>query len=361
MAADGDDANIIPMEGRRADGSENRWPRCVIGSGVAHLVLLAACVLLQPVTDNPRSMLRVRLLEGVSAPELTPIVTDIASAPAPTSVTAPPRPRSRRPLQQSAPVAPEPPVAAVPRVEPLPPTAPVPAVVHEPPSASRPSLTSAETVPPPPPAVAPPGVERSALPPGPLAASPATGSPGSLGSRDDASLPVAGGGSGSSAPTQLSAAEPRGAFLYDGQGRGSGAGNGSGVGSGNGAGWGSGAGAGGAPGGGDGQVGGHSRLAHAGNGAGSGERNGEQLLRTIRRQIERVWTYPDAARRDGLEGRVELRFRIAADGSAESVEILRSSGHAVLDDDLTQTVRRAGPYPLYSGWVRLPFTYRLAE
>ena len=51
----------------------------------------------------------------------------------------------------------------------------------------------------------------------------------------------------------------------------------------------------------------------------------------------------------------------AADGSAESVEILRSSGHAVLDDDLTQTVRRAGPYPLYSGWVRLPFTYRLAE
>jgi protein TonB len=108
-------------------------------------------------------------------------------------------------------------------------------------------------------------------------------------------------------------------------------------------------------------VGGNAQLARAGNGAGSGGRNGEQLLRTIRRQIERVWAYPDAARRDGLEGRVELRFRIAADGSAESVEILRSSGHPVLDDDLTHTVRRAGPYPLYSGWVRLPFTYRLAE
>jgi len=108
-------------------------------------------------------------------------------------------------------------------------------------------------------------------------------------------------------------------------------------------------------------VGGNAQLARIGNGAGSGGRNGEQLLRTIRRQIERQWIYPDAARRDGLEGRVELRFRIAADGSAESVEILRSSGHPVLDDDLTQTVRRAGPYPLYSGWVRLPFTYRLAE
>ena len=54
MAADGDDANIIPMEGRSADGSENRWPRCVIGSGVAHLVLLAACVLLHEIAADDR-------------------------------------------------------------------------------------------------------------------------------------------------------------------------------------------------------------------------------------------------------------------------------------------------------------------
>lgn len=116
---------------------------------------------------------------------------------------------------------------------------------------------------------------------------------------------------------------------------------------------------GGGVGGGDGAVDGHAGLPRGGSGGGPGGPNGDQLLRTIRRQIERVWTYPDAARREGLEGRVELRFRIAADGSAETVEILRSSGHAQLDDDLAQTVRRAGPYPRFGGWVRLPFTYRL--
>lgn len=106
---------------------------------------------------------------------------------------------------------------------------------------------------------------------------------------------------------------------------------------------------------------GHTARPRGGNGAASDGQHGDHLLRTIRRQIARVWTYPDAARRDGLEGRVELRFRVAADGSAETVEILKSSGHTVLDDDLVQTVRRAGPYPTFTGWVRLPFTYRLTR
>jgi protein TonB len=128
---------------------------------------------------------------------------------------------------------------------------------------------------------------------------------------------------------------------------------------------GSGAGAGGVSGGGDGHAGGSAQVARAGNGAGSGNgagpggRNGEQLLRTIRRQIERVWTYPDAARRDGLEGTVWLRFRIGPDGSVEQVEVDRSSGHALLDDAAITAVRRAGPYPSYGGPIRYPFTYRL--
>ena len=83
------------------------------------------------------------------------------------------------------------------------------------------------------------------------------------------------------------------------------------------------------------------------------------MLRTIRSQIERVWTYPDAARREGWEGTVWLRFRIAADGSVESVEVDRSSGHALLDDAAIKAVRRAGPYPPYGGPIRYPFTYRL--
>jgi protein TonB len=65
------------------------------------------------------------------------------------------------------------------------------------------------------------------------------------------------------------------------------------------------------------------------------------------------------ARREGLQGTAELRFRIAADGSVEAVEILRSSGHQLLDEIALQTVRRAGPYPFYDGWLRIPLEYRL--
>ncbi len=347
------------MEWRRAGLADNRWPRCVVGSGVLHLVLLVACVLFQPVSDNPRSMLRVRLLERATASEPAAIVKDSGRRPAPTRVAAPPRPRSRRPLPQAAPAVPEPPPAAPPRLEPVSPPPAAPAHVDEAPLAPSPSFPSAEAEPPAPGAAASAVVEQSGPPAEPLATGASTGAPGSQGSRDDASLAAAGGRFGSSAPTVVSDAEPRGAFLLDARRGDPGVGNGSGPGRGDRLGPGPGGGAEGATGGGDGQAGGSAPLARGGSGAGSGGRNGEQLLRTIRRQIERVWTYPDAARRDGLEGTVWLRFRIAPDGSVEHVEVDRSSGHTLLDDAAVSAVRRASPYPPYGGPIRYPFTYRL--
>jgi TonB family protein len=95
-------------------------------------------------------------------------------------------------------------------------------------------------------------------------------------------------------------------------------------------------------------------------GAGSGD-GGPDILRSIRRQIEQNKVYPDAARREGLQGTVELRFRMAEDGSVETVEILRSSGFEILDEASQQTIRRAAPYPLVRGWIRLPLSYRLDQ
>ena len=94
---------------------------------------------------------------------------------------------------------------------------------------------------------------------------------------------------------------------------------------------------------------------------GSNTGNMGDLLRAIRRQIERehAKTYSDIARRDGLHGTVEVRFRVAADGSAETVEVVRSSGHTHLDEVSTRTVRRAGPYPPFEGWIQIPLSYRL--
>jgi protein TonB len=85
------------------------------------------------------------------------------------------------------------------------------------------------------------------------------------------------------------------------------------------------------------------------------------LLRAIRRQIEGSKTYPEAARREGIQGTVDLRFRIGPDGSVEALEILRSSGSRVLDEASKHTILRAAPYPRVSGWIRLPLSYRLDQ
>ncbi|MBI4572457.1 MAG: energy transducer TonB [candidate division NC10 bacterium] len=93
---------------------------------------------------------------------------------------------------------------------------------------------------------------------------------------------------------------------------------------------------------------------------GAGDGGGvADLLRSIRRRIEQAKIYPDAARREGIQGTVELRFRIAADGSVEAMEILRSSGFPILDQASQQTIRRAAPYPPVRGWIRLPLSYHL--
>jgi protein TonB len=83
------------------------------------------------------------------------------------------------------------------------------------------------------------------------------------------------------------------------------------------------------------------------------------LLRAIRRRIAEAQTYPEDARRAGLQGTVEVRFRILPDGSADAVEIVRSSGHPALDEASLQVIRRAAPYPVVSGRIRVPLSYRL--
>jgi len=98
-----------------------------------------------------------------------------------------------------------------------------------------------------------------------------------------------------------------------------------------------------------------------GSGTGMGAGAGAGLLQSIRARIERAKIYPEAARHEGVQGTVELRFRIAADGSVEAVEIVRSSGSGILDEASQETIRRAGPYPLVRGWIRLPLAYRLDQ
>lgn len=66
-----------------------------------------------------------------------------------------------------------------------------------------------------------------------------------------------------------------------------------------------------------------------------------QVVSRLRRSL----SYPAQARRQRITGEVHVAFTIAANGGVSGVRIVRSSGHAVLDEAALQTVQRASPFP----------------
>jgi protein TonB len=82
-------------------------------------------------------------------------------------------------------------------------------------------------------------------------------------------------------------------------------------------------------------------------------------LGEIRARLERAKHYPQLAMRQGLEGRVELRFAIDATGAPRDVAIAVSSGVPILDQEAFATVRRAAPFPTYPDVVTVPLVFVL--
>lgn len=78
-----------------------------------------------------------------------------------------------------------------------------------------------------------------------------------------------------------------------------------------------------------------------------------QYIEDWRIKVERVGTlnYPEAAK-GKLYGSLRLSVRIRSDGSVESVEIGRSSGHRILDDAARRIVSMAGPYAAFPAEIR---------
>lgn len=67
-------------------------------------------------------------------------------------------------------------------------------------------------------------------------------------------------------------------------------------------------------------------------------------------KVERIGNqnYPEAARRQRLEGSVGLRVAINADGSLREVNVTRSSGSNILDQAAKQIVYLAAPFPEFN-------------
>ena len=103
----------------------------------------------------------------------------------------------------------------------------------------------------------------------------------------------------------------------------------------------------------------------AGSGAGGGTSSGPafaaDLLGEVRRRIEAAKRYPQEALRQGIEGRVVVRFRVGAEGKVEAAAVHGSSGSQLLDKASLETVQRAAPFPPVRGWVHVPIAYSLSE
>jgi len=71
----------------------------------------------------------------------------------------------------------------------------------------------------------------------------------------------------------------------------------------------------------------------------------QRFAQTVRRKIESSKRYPLAARKSMTEGRVGIRMTVMEDGRLETVEIIESSGYAILDKAALESVRRSAPFP----------------
>ncbi len=78
----------------------------------------------------------------------------------------------------------------------------------------------------------------------------------------------------------------------------------------------------------------------------------------IRNHLESFKYYPASARRRGIEGHVEVAFRLTRHGAADEVAVLHGSGYAVLDHAALETVYRAQPFPVENGKYRFSLRFK---
>jgi protein TonB len=76
---------------------------------------------------------------------------------------------------------------------------------------------------------------------------------------------------------------------------------------------------------------------------------------SIKRKIELVWQYPYEAASAGIQGELTLDFVIARSGAVNSIELVRSSGSKILDDEAIRSIRKAAPFD------PIPAQYKIAS
>lgn len=77
------------------------------------------------------------------------------------------------------------------------------------------------------------------------------------------------------------------------------------------------------------------------------------FLRRFENAVYGVWTYPEEAARQGIQGETPVVITFNRKGEIEKVEIMESSGSAILDSEVLRALRRIGPMgPLPKGYTK---------
>jgi protein TonB len=81
--------------------------------------------------------------------------------------------------------------------------------------------------------------------------------------------------------------------------------------------------------------------------------------RAIRALLEKAKNYPLPARKEGMEGMVQVSFTIDEKGLPQDIRILKSSGYRILDEEVKKMLKKASPFPEFDGEVKVPVTFKL--
>lgn len=80
-------------------------------------------------------------------------------------------------------------------------------------------------------------------------------------------------------------------------------------------------------------------------------------MRNLRQKIESIWIYPPEAAARGIYGDLKIQFTIKKDGRLGAIELVRTSGHKMLDDAAIKALRDGEPYwPLPDSWGKDSYT-----
>jgi TonB family protein len=77
----------------------------------------------------------------------------------------------------------------------------------------------------------------------------------------------------------------------------------------------------------------------------------DSYLANLRHAINAQWVYPRLALLDGVQGKLTLELTILKDGHLEEIQIIRSSGIAMLDEEAIRAVNAAAPFEPISAEV----------